>query len=403
MPLTPTDADRLIREHFLPFRTEKVALAAARGRILREPIRADRDIPPFNRVTMDGYAVRAHELQRGERNFKVLGFHPAGAPAPVLSNNASVCLEVATGSVLPIGANCVIPREHVVRTGNSIQVMDTDFAWQPNHAVHARASDAVTGTPLVMPGTRLRARELSIAASVGACELVVSARPTVMIVSTGNELVPPSSPVEPWQVRRSNDVALATAFASAGFEDIRCFVADDSEASLRLVISPLLKAGNLVVVTGGVSKGRLDLVPDVLASLGVSKVLHGVTQRPGRPMFFGVGAGSVPVFALPGNPASAFITLHRYVLPALLEASHAAPQRRPMVALAEPVVFKPEVTCFMPVRLESGTSGGLLAHPVPLNTSGDFTRLAQSDGFIELPAERSDFPVGHTCFFWRWA
>jgi len=262
---------------------------------------------------------------------------------------------------------------------------------------------AITGTPLIPAGLRLRARELAIAASVGACQLAVSIRPSIKIVSTGDELVHPSAPIEAWQLRRSNDVAIGNALASAGYDDIECFVAQDTEQSLLAALAPLLRSGNLVILTGGVSQGRLDLVPEVLARLGVNRVFHGVSQRPGKPMYFGVGSGSVPVFALPGNPAAAFITLHRYVLPALIEASVATTPRKPVVALTERVVFRPEMTCFLPVRLESGTKGELLANPVPLNTSGDYTRLAEADGFVELPAERSEFPAGYTTPFWRWA
>ena len=403
MSLTPSDADRLINEYLLSFRQELVPLTHARGRILRESLRADRDIPPFNRVTMDGYALRTHELNRGVRQFKVLGFQPAGSAPLRLSHEACSSLEVATGAVIPEGADCVVPREMAVRSGNSIQLMDTVSQIAPGNAIHPRASDAVTGTPLIPAGTRLRARELAIAASVGACQLPVSVRPCIKIVSTGDELVQPSAQVEAWQIRRSNDIALSTALASAGFDDVECFVAQDSEQSLLEVISPLLKAGNFVILTGGVSAGRLDLVPEVLSRLGVNRVFHGIAQRPGKPMYFGVGMESVPVFALPGNPAAAFITLHRYVLPALVEASVATAPRKPVVALSERVVFRPEMTCFLPVRLQSGPKGELLAVPVPINTSGDYTRLAQSDGFVELPAERSEFPAGYTTPFWRWA
>jgi molybdopterin molybdotransferase len=403
MPLTPSDADRLIRDHFLSFRQELVPLSQARGRILREPIRADRDIPPFNRVTMDGYALRSHEIARGTRVFVVHGFQPAGAPPQRLTNEAFSCLEVATGAVIPEGADCVLPRELVTRTEDRIQLLDTALQVVGGNAIHPRASDAITGTPLIPAGLRLRARELAIAASVGACQLPVSMRPAIKIVSTGDELVPPSARIEAWQLRRSNDVAIGNALASAGFDDIECFVAQDSEESLLSVVAPLLRAGNIVILTGGVSQGRLDLVPDVLARLGVNRVFHGISQRPGKPMYFGVGSESVPVFALPGNPAAAFITLHRYVLPALVEASVATMPRKPVVALTERVVFRPEMTCFLPVRLESGPKGELLANPVPLNTSGDYTRLAEADGFVELAAERSEFPAGYTTPFWRWA
>lgn len=402
MPLSPSEVDRLIAEFFIAFRQEEVPLNNARGRILRKPVRADRDIPPYNRVTMDGYAIRAHEIRRGERHFQVLAFQAAGAPPVRLSNAASVCLEVATGAVLPEGADCIVPAEYVVRKGDRIEVLEAASAITSGNAIHPRASDAILGTPLIKVGTRLRSRELAIAASVGASTLTVSVLPSIKIISTGDELVPPSASVQPWQIRRSNDIALGAALAASGFPDIDYLVARDNEESLVEVLTPLLHAGNVIILTGGISQGRLDLVPSVLEKLGVNRVFHGVSQRPGKPMYFGVGVESVPVFALPGNPAAAFITLHRYVIPALLDASVATSNRKPVVSLAEKVNFKPELTCFMPVRLESGPEGELQAFPVPLNTSGDFTRLSLSDGFVELPAERSEYSAGYTTQFWRW-
>lgn len=403
MPLAPSEADRLIRESLLVFRQETVSLEKACGRILREPVRADRDIPPCNRVTMDGYALRSHDVGMGVQKFIVQEFQPAGAQPVVLSNVLGTCVEVATGAMLPTGADCVVPKEQVTRKDSQIQLLPSAAGIASGSFVHARASDAYAGTPLLEQGTRLRSRELAIAASVGACQLQVSVKPSIYIISTGDELEEPSASVQPWQFRRSNDVAIANALISAGFDTVTTLRAKDSEESLEKVLQPLMHAGNVIILTGGVSQGNLDLVPAVLERLGVNKVFHGIAQRPGRPMYFGVGPQSVPVFALPGNPASTFITLHRYVLPALLEASVAKPLRRPVVSLTEKVVFKPALACFMPVRLESGLHGELLAKPIPLNTSGDYMRLAKSDGFVELPAERDEHPAGYATSFWRWA
>ncbi len=167
-------------------------------------------------------------------------------------------------------------------------------------------------------------------------------------------------------------------------------------------LAPALERGDWVVTTGAVSKGKFDLLPGVLEELGVKRVFHGIAQRPGKPLWFGVGAQNSPVFALPGNPVSAFICLHRYVLPALLIASEARTPEPAKAELAGTVTFEPELTCFLPVRLDA-ESAGRRAMPILLSSSGDFTHLAGTDGFVVLPAETDAFPAGTTVDFWRWA
>ena len=164
----------------------------------------------------------------------------------------------------------------------------------------------------------------------------------------------------------------------------------------------ILAEFDVVLITGGVSKGKFDFLPDELDRQGVEKIFHGVAQRPGKPFWFGMSKRKTAVFALPGNPVSAYTCLHRYVLPALAHASALVPMELRRVALAAPVVFKPKLACLLPVKLSSGPGAELLAQPATTNTSGDFGGLVASEGFIELPAEQSEFPVGYVAPFRAW-
>jgi molybdopterin molybdotransferase len=215
-------------------------------------------------------------------------------------------------------------------------------------------------------------------------------------------LVDVSDAVEPHQIRRSNSYALAAALRLRGYSQVSLWHAPDDPDRLRAVLSEAFTAGHVTVVTGGVSMGGFDYVPAVMQSLGVTPLFHKVRQRPGKPFWFGVGKDGRPVFALPGNPVSAVICLYRYLLPHLEWAMGAAGHPTERAALGAPVTFKPELTYFLPVRLDSDEGGRLVAEPRPTNTSGDFATLSGTDGFVALDAERTDFERGYVAPLCRW-
>jgi molybdopterin molybdotransferase len=176
----------------------------------------------------------------------------------------------------------------------------------------------------------------------------------------------------------------------------------DRREILKERITAHLAAADVVILSGGVSMGKADYVPEVLAELGVEVVFHKISQRPGKPMWFGKGPKEQTVFALPGNPVSALVCCRQYVIPALEKASSAVPAPPEFASLAGDVTFKPELTCFQPVRLISNTQGQLLAMPVNTNTSGDFAALSATDGYVELAKEQSHFSAGTPVFLHRW-
>jgi molybdopterin molybdotransferase len=378
---------------------ETVPLQDAHGRILRQDVAAERDQPPFDRVMMDGIAVDFADLGDGVREFPVQATQAAGDP--VLQLQPGHCIEIMTGASLPANADCIIPVERI-SISNGVAVIEDGYTGKSGQFIHRRASDHAAGTRLLTPGKRIAPADVAIIASCGLTDVLVSRQPVIRIVSTGNELVPPGAPIEPHQMRLSNGPAIQAMLHEHGYTDCSHDHLQDDIDVLRTRIAEHLDAADVLVLSGGVSMGKADFVPDVLAALGVEVAFHKVSQRPGKPMWFGLGPGHQAVFALPGNPVSALVCCRQYVIPALAAASAATPNLPEFASLTSDVTFKPELTCFQPVRLLSNAAGQVLAMPVTTNTSGDFTALSVTDGYVELPLEQTHFPAGTPVLLHRW-
>ena len=222
------------------------------------------------------------------------------------------------------------------------------------------------------------------------------------MISTGNELVPGGQPIAPHQIRMSNGPALVALLEAHGFaESMHDHIEDDPDA-LERRIAAHLENSQALVLSGGVSMGKADFIPAVLDNLGVTKVFHRISQRPGKPMWFGMGRNGQAVFALPGNPVSALVCCRQYVIPALNQASGQRAGNPEFASLAQDVKFNPELTCFLPVNIISNAAGQSLAMPVYTNTSGDFAALSGTTGYVELPLEESLFRTGRAVALHRW-
>jgi molybdopterin molybdotransferase len=230
----------------------------------------------------------------------------------------------------------------------------------------------------------------------------VSSQPAVMVISTGDELVEPGEPIADYQVRRSNSYAVAATLRRRGFGRVGDDHVLDDENMLLERLTLHLTTHEVLILSGGVSMGRFDLVPKVLMQLGVQEVFHNVAQRPGKPMWFGIGPRGQAVFGLPGNPVSTLVCLLRYVIPAMAEAmgTRRIPPER--LALASPVTFNPPLTYFLPVAIQHDDWGRPWAEPRPPNGSGDFLSLAGTDGFVELPPGPNTYPRGFVTSVYRW-
>jgi molybdopterin molybdotransferase len=398
--LSPAEADTLIQQHLACLPIESLPLTQCMGAVLRENIYAERDQPPFDRVTMDGIALDSNACRQGRRTFKVQGVQAAGDVPSRLTQPQS-CIEVTTGAVLPGGCDAVVPFEQVDVHEGSAQLR-TEGEVSAGQNIHRRGSDGRQGDLLLKAGTPLGAPEIAVAASAGMARVRVSSQPAVMIVSTGNELVEPGEPILDHQVRRSNAYAIAAALRQRGFLRVGDDHLPDDEPQLHKRLRLHLETHDVLVLSGGVSMGRSDLVPKVLGALCVRTVFHRVAQRPGKPMWFGVTDTGQSVFALPGNPVSTLVCLVRYVLPALYQAMGLQSARVERIALADPVESRAPLVAFIPVEISWDDWGRPWAHPRTLNTSGDFTALAGSDGFVEMPPGPNTWPKGFVTRLYRW-
>lgn len=392
--ITSQQAITIVQDCLLSLGDERITLTESTGRVLREPVCADRDFPPFNRVTMDGIAFAWGALP-ARRILRVAGVQHAGDPPQ--SCPPQQCLEVMTGAVLPLGADTVVRYEDVEFTEEDKQKMATlrVVPDQPGQSVHPQGADQQQGDVLLKPGTVLQAADLAVAASVGKTHLRVSQLPSVGIVSTGDELVAVSEVPLPHQIRQSNAYALQAALATLGVSATRYHLPDE-QAAVYAGIAQALYQHDLLLISGGVSRGKRDYVPAALAAAGVAERFHRVQQRPGKPLWFGQRPPDKVVFGLPGNPVSTLVGFYRYVKPWLLASLEQTPPLPLWASLSGPIVFFPELTYFLNVSVHVASDGRLAATPQPGNGSGDFVNLVECQGFLELPAERSQFVAGET-------
>lgn len=391
-----TEADRRIADTLTVLGSEEVAVSRCHGRVLAQTALAERDLPPFDRSMMDGFAVNASACGRRAR---ITGTAAAGQARQSL-DDISTCIEIMTGAVLPDGADCVVPVEDVSVEADHIRFSDS-AEITAGRFIHRQGSDHAGGKPLLDRGRYLGPAEIAVLASCNQSTVTVGRRPRVLIISTGDELIPPGEPIQAHQVRRSNDLAMTAAFdlAMAAETVERRHVADDRDASRTLLARGLADA-DLIVLSGGVSKGRYDYIPEVLTDLEVTPVFHRVALRPGKPLWFGRGPRGQIVFGLPGNPVSALTCLHRFVLPAARVMSGLTPLPVTTVRLAAAMAFKPDLTLLQPVRW---SRPGEDAVAVTTNTSGDLSALAATAGFVELAAERERFAAGQAVPFHPWS
>ena len=400
--ITVEEATRLIDNSINPLDAEIVSLSQATGRILREPLLADRDFPPYDRVMMDGYAISATSWLEGRRSYSLSGEQSAGSFGAKLASPEH-CVGVATGSVLPNGTDAVLPVEwSEVKVENIVFAEPTDKQVESWLFVHRRGSDHLAGTELVATGIRLYPAEVAIAASCGFAQLCMSRRPKVAIMGSGDELVPIEEIPGPHQIRQSNVHALAASCRMMGLANPEIEHAPDDPLALGETLERLSTGSDVLLLTGGVSRGRKDYLPNVLIECGFEKIFHGVNQTPGKPMWFGKMPNGPLAFGLPGNPISAVVGFVRYAQPALWGLQGLSGSAPPLVQMGASFYFAPQRSKFLPVYIEETTAGIRHALPSSPKNSGDLAALVGTDGFVELSAKKDVFPKGLSVPFYQW-
>ena len=387
------EALKIIGQNLLPIEEKMVPLESTIGGILQEDIIADRDFPPFDRVTMDGIAIRFQDYQSGLRQFPIEATVSAGQ-APYSVQNPHSCVEIMTGAMLPEALDTVIRYEDVViENGTASLSME---GLKANANVHKKGSDRKAGESIVRAPRQLSPAEIAIAATVGKSKVRVAALPTVLVVSTGDELIAVDETPLPQQIRSSNIYTVSAALHRRGIPVEHAHLRDDANEVFK-AISSFLTNYQTIIFLGGSSKGKFDYIPDTLRKLGVKELFYKLRQRPGKPFMFGVHPAGQFVFALPGNPVSAYMCL-TYYFQHWLNLSLGLSVDLPVARLSKSVTFKPPLTYFLQVKIEN-VEGQIVAHPVEGRGSGDLANLVDADAFLILPEGRDLYPRGESYKF----
>jgi molybdopterin molybdotransferase len=364
------------------------------GSILKEDLVADRPFPPFDRVTMDGIAIDFKAFEQGQTVFDIEHTIPAGTAQYSLKNKAC-CVQIMTGAMMPVGADTVIRYEDISIKENKATINITELRRKQN--VHFRGIDKKQGDLIVKKGVQLGAPEMNIAAAIGKAQLQVLCPPKAMIITTGDELVPINEIPEPHQIRRSGNYGVQALLNQLGIKTEMHHLNDD-KALIKKELKSIIETYSCIVLSGGVSKGKFDYLPEVLEELGVKKHFHKVNQRPGKPFWFGTATNGTTIFALPGNPVSSFMCAAVYIR-AWVNASLNLPQRNMKVKLGSDVNFMPPLTYFLECAVVYNDQAELMAYPSIGHGSGDFANLVDADGFVVLPEDQNTFKKGEVFDF----
>lgn len=388
--ITVEEANQFIKENRVDFGIEEIPLSEGIGRVLREDISADRDFPPYDRVTMDGIAINYACFQNGQKEYPIAGVAAAGDLQKTLTEKEK-CLEVMTGAIMPAGVDTVIPYE-LVNIENDVATLQTTEI-NPQQNIHFKGLDRKQGDVVIPKGIRISSGEVGVCATVGKATIKVSRLPKTIIISSGDELVDIHETPEAHQIRRSNVYRLETVMKRYQLDVHTAHILDDYDSIVKR-LEGYLNEYELIVLSGGVSMGKFDFLPKALDELGVHKHFHKIKQRPGKPFWFGSFKDKATVFAFPGNPVSSFMCMQQYFKQWLNQSLQVNPSPQPMAKLTADVFFKPDLTYFLEVKLDYSEKGELLANPVKGNGSGDLANLVDADAFITLPRGRNEFKAG---------
>ncbi|WP_117883859.1 molybdopterin molybdotransferase MoeA [Aureibaculum luteum] len=402
--ITVEKALEIILAESQDFGVEKIPFMESLGRVLKEHIGADRDFPPFDRVSMDGIAIDYDTYKKGDITFPIESIQAAGAEQLSLKSQQN-CIEVMTGAVVPKNVDTVIPYELVeIKDGKA--ELSTDTIKQGQN-IHRKGLDRKQDDLLIKQNTIISSAEIGVLATVGKATVKVAKQPKVMIVSTGDELIEVDKIPLNHQIRRSNVYMLVALLQELKIQADTAHINDD-KAILKQKIEGYLLDYDVLLFSGAVSKGKFDFLPEILEELGVKKQFHKVKQRPGKPFWFGaigpfrindmkIGNGNhkTTIFAFPGNPVSTFVGCLKYFYPWFRKSIGIQYVNEDHAILSEDFTFQPALTYFLQVRLQN-ENGRIIGTPVKGKGSGDLANLADADGFLELPADKTEFRKGET-------
>lgn len=389
-------AEEIIFSQIKNFGTEEISYENALGRVLAENITADRDLPPFDRPTVDGIAISFKAYEKGTRAFTIKAVQAAGeTPIPV--DNENECLEIMTGAALHSSMDTVIRYEDI-SIDHTIAKINIDIKKGQN--IHVKGRDKKANEILVKAGEIITPAILGIAVSVGKTIVSVKKLPKVVIISTGDEMVPPETTPTFFQLRRSNGITIQSVLEKYKIKADLLHWNDDFEF-IKKELSQCIEVYDILIMSGGVSMGKFDYLPKACEELGVEKLFHKIKQRPGKPFWFGKSQNKKLIFAFPGNPVSVFMCLHRYFIP-WLERSLEISTTNQYAVLQNNLEVPFPLQYFAQVKLSINQSGQLIAESINTNGSGDFSHLAETHAFMELPLEKTEFKKGEVYKIWKY-
>lgn len=395
--ITVQQAEDIILSQTQNFGKEEISYNHALGRVLAENLTADRDLPPFDRPTVDGIAIRYDTYEKGVRSFTVKAIQSAGEPS-ISIDSEEECIEIMTGAALDHSVDTVIRYEDI-SINEGIATINIDIKKGQN--IHLRGRDKKEGEVLVNAKQVITPAIIGIASSIGKTSILVNKLPKIVIISTGDEMVNPESVPSPYQLRRSNGITIQSVVKKYNIEADTLHLNDDYE-EIKKELSRCINQYDVLLMSGGVSMGKFDYLPKVCEELGIEKLFHKIKQRPGKPFWFGKNKDQKLVFAFPGNPVSVFMCLHRYFIPWLeksLEISGVSPM---FAVLQNDIDFPFALQYFAQVKLGVNELGQITAESVNTNGSGDFSHLADTNAFIELTLEQNSFKKGEIYKVWKY-
>lgn len=384
--ISVTQATQILQQHLGDWGTEQMPLHHANGHVLTESLLADTDLPPFHRVMMDGIAIRWQDLS-SHSSFKIIGVCSAGIQQN-FNPEAGECIEIMTGASLPESFDTVVPYEHI-QIENGVAKIET-LPTKQFQNIHLKGTDFKKGSVLAHANRKVNPAIIGIAASIGKQTLWVKKKPRIVIVSTGDELVPIDQMPLPGQIRQSNAWALLSLLQSHGLHAEIKHLPDEKTAVISQ-LELLAKSFDIILMSGGVSKGKFDYIASALEDLKCETLFHRIAQKPGKPMLFGK-LNETFVFGFPGNPVSTLVCACKYFVP-WLSASLGTPCIEATAILQQDVIIKSKLTFFLPIVLRF-ENGCLVAEPAPNNGSGDFASLAVMDAWMEIPENNKEIKKG---------
>lgn len=377
-----------VLNHTQDYGTEVINLDQAIYRVLAEDIFADRDLPPYDRATRDGIVILHKTFAEGQKNYSIEGVIAAGNPKTSLTDT-SACMEIMTGAIIPENSDTVVMYEHITIKNKSVKLHKEPIKGQH---IHYQGTDTQSGSCVIPKHTRISAAEIAVLSAVGKSKVSVKRNPKVLVISTGDELVEVFQKPETHQIRKSNSHALYASLKEEGIISEMVHLPDDAE-HIEKIVAQAIQDKDVLLLSGGVSKGKFDYIPQVLEKLAVQQVFHKVKQSPGKPFWFGIQEEhSAVIFSFPGNPVSTFATYHIYFKD-WLRKSLGLKTFKIDVILEGENKNNSDLTQFLRART-SRKNGKLVANVIQGNGSGDIISLVRSDGFVCLEPQEAPYESG---------